>query len=232
MALHGIDVASYQSGLNIATVKDQIDFVIIKATQDVNYVNPSCDKHFQQAKGAGVLRGFYHFAGKSGAEAEAEYFYKNCKNYFAEAIPVLDWEGDQSVDWVNRFVRRLHELSGKWCWIYANPWRFNQGGVESSCARWVASYPAVSHPSYATAEGWARPAADGNVVAWQFASDGRLNGWNANLDVSLFYGDVSAWNSFVGTASTGPSEGEKPAEDKTDGKKTYKVTGTFEVTES
>ena len=28
--LHGIDIASYQSGLNLTTVKGQIDFVVIK----------------------------------------------------------------------------------------------------------------------------------------------------------------------------------------------------------
>ena len=185
--LNIIDISSYQSSLNLVAAKSTpIQGVIIKATEGLSYVNPCCDTHFQQAKSCVLLRGFYHFASDGNAEAEAQFFYDNCKNYFKEAIPVLDWEGNQTVDWVNRFVRKLHELSGVWCWIYANPWRFNQGGVEPNCARWVASYPKVSHPSFAQASGWDCPDADGNVVAWQFCSDGRVGGYGGDVDCSIY----------------------------------------------
>ena len=211
-----IDISSYQATLNLVAAKSTpIQGVIIKATQGVNYVNPYCDTHFQQAKSCGLLRGFYHFAGDGNAEAEAQFFYNNCKNYFGEAIPVLDWEGvyendklvfDQTVDWVNRFVRRLHALSGTWCWIYANPWRFNQGGVEPNCARWVASYPEVSHPSFTQAASWDCPDADGNVVAWQFCSDGHVNGYDRDVDCSLYYGDEGSWERYAGGADSGIGE--------------------------
>ena len=42
MTLYGIDVASYQAGLNLAEVKaESFDFTIAKATQGSGYVDPS-----------------------------------------------------------------------------------------------------------------------------------------------------------------------------------------------
>lgn len=201
--LNFIDISSYQASLSLVAVSKSIQGVIIKATEGTNYVNPYCDRHYEQAKNAGLLRGFYHFAGTDKPEAEAEYFWNNCRNYFRDGIPVLDWEGNQSVDWVNRFVRHLKDISGIWCWIYANPWRFNQGGVEKNCARWVADYPSVTHPTFAQAQRWKCPKADGNVVAWQFCSDGRLNGYNGNLDCSLYYGDKESWLKYAGANGSG-----------------------------
>lgn len=196
--LNFIDISSYQADLNLVAVSGSIQGVIVKATQGTNYVNPYCDKHYQQAKNAGLLRGFYHYAGIDKPEAEAEYFWNNCRNYFRDGVPVLDWEGAQSVDWVNRFVRHLKDISGIWCWIYANPWRFNQGVVEKNCARWVADYPNAAHPTFAQAAKWNCPVVDGNIVGWQFCSDGRLNGYSWNLDCSLYYGDKKSWLKYAG----------------------------------
>lgn len=179
-------------------VSDSIQGVIVKATEGTSYVNPYCDRHYQQAKSANLLRSFYHFAGNSDPLTEAAFFYRNVLGYLHDGIPVLDWEGNQTVDWVNKFVRQFHSLTGIWCWIYANPWRFNQGGVEPNCARWVASYPEVAHPTFAQAATWKCPSANGNVVAWQFCSDGILSGYNGALDCSLYYGDEGSWLKYAG----------------------------------
>lgn len=205
MAIHFIDIASYQAGLDLRAAASEIDGVIIKVTEDTGYVNPSCDGHWNQAGEAGLLRGFYHFAGNSDPVAEADYFMQHAAGYFGGGVPVLDWEGNQGVEWVNSFVRRVHDVKGVWCWIYANPWRFNQGGVEQNCMRWVASYPAVTSPTFAQAEGWDAPSVDGVVGAWQFASDGRLSCWGGNLDFDLFYGDASAWAAYCGSGASVPS---------------------------
>ena len=206
-----IDIASYQSALDLRAVTGKIDAVVIKATEGVNYVNPACGRHWAQAGDIGLLRGFYHFASDGDPVAEADYFIKNTAGYFGKGVPVLDWEGNQSVDWVNRFVRRVHDVKGVWCWIYANPWRFNQGGVEANCMRWVASYPAVTSPTFAQAAEWDAPAADGVVGAWQFASDGRLPGYNGNLDFDLFYGDAAAWAAYCGASASTPTPTPTPA---------------------
>jgi GH25 family lysozyme M1 (1,4-beta-N-acetylmuramidase) len=188
-----IDISNWQAGFDPATAP--VDGVICKATEGLNYVDPKCDGFIQKTDGAGKLWGFYHFAGSGDPLAEAAFFYRNTMNYCGKGIPVLDWEGQQSVNWVNQFVNQYHNLTKVWPWIYANPWRFNQGGVETNCARWVASYPSVTAPTHETAAGWKCPAADGNVVAWQFASDCPVAGWK--LDGDLFYGDAAAWNAYA-----------------------------------
>lgn len=187
--------------MNLVAVSNSIQGIIVKATEGSSYVNPYCDRHYQQAKSTNLLRGFYHFAGSSDPLAEAAFFYRNVMGYLHDGIPVLDWEGSQTVDWVNSFVRHFHSLTGIWPWIYANPWRFNQGGVEQNCARWVASYPKVAHPTFAQAATWNCPNADGNVVAWQFCSDGRLSGYGYNLDCSVYYGDSESWVRYADSKS-------------------------------
>lgn len=193
--LRGIDISSHQGDINLSPLP--IDFVIVKATEGVGYVNPYCDKKVQQAIGLNKLWGFYHYGKSNEPEKEAQYFIDNCLNYFYHGIPILDWEENQSVDWVNRFVRYVHNKTGIWCWIYANPWRFNQGGVEANCGRWIASYPNVIHPDLNYDPGKV-PKTDGLVCAWQYASDGRIAGYNGNLDLNHFFGDAAAWHAYAG----------------------------------
>lgn len=208
--LNGIDISSWQADLDVGAMKT-CDFVIAKATEGVSYVNPCCDRHVQQAIAAGKLWGFYHFANMGDPAAEADYFVGNTANYFKRGIPVLDWEQQQDVGWVNRFVRRVREKTGIWPWIYGNPWRFDQGGVEPNCARWVAAYPPVTRPGFDYAGEC--PSADGNVVCWQYASDGRVPGYGGNLDVNHYYGDRDSWLRYAGAenAPAAPKPEQEPA---------------------
>ena len=94
-------------------------------------------------------------------------------------------------------MRKLHDLTGVWCWVYGNPWRFNQGGVEPNCGRWIAKYPNVKHPNLDYDPG-SIPKTDGLVCCWQYASDGRIKGYSGNLDLNHFYGDKAAWLAYAG----------------------------------
>ena len=195
------------------------DAVIVKATEGNYFVDPYCDSIIQQCKSAGLPWGFYHFAGDNWSAAEeARYFVDNCRNYFRQGIPVLDWEGTQSTEWVNKFVEHVHEETGVWPWIYANPCRFDQG-VNQNCARWVASYPDVASPTWSQAQGWDCPAADGNVVAWQFCSDGAVNGIAGNVDLDLFYGSKEQWVAYARGDEGSSAVGKSTLENGT-----YKVT--------
>ena len=196
--MRGIDVSNHQgrAGFKISNHLSQIDFCIVKATEGLAFVDGYCDVFVQTLRAAGKPWGFYHFAGNGDPVAEAEYFHRNTSNYFGEGIPVLDWEGDQAVEWVNRFTARIRELTGVHPWIYGNPWRFNQGGVDQNCMRWIASYPNVVSPPLDYDPGEA-PQTDGLVGAWQFCSDGHLEGYPGNLDFNVFYGDAEAWQRYV-----------------------------------
>ena len=198
--LNFIDISSHQAGMDLNAVLPALGGVIIKATEGTGYVNPHCDPWVQTAIKMNKPWGFYHFAGGSDAVREANYFYSNCKNYFGHGISVLDWETGQTVSWVNQFVRHIHELTGIWPWIYANPWRFNQGGVEANCGRWVAQYPGFN--SFDVAKKNKPQSTQGLVCAWQFTSKGIVDGWGSQVDCDLFYGDETAWNKYVGKKST------------------------------
>ena len=190
-----LDTSNWQGGYSPALTR--ADAVIVKATEGTGFVDPFCDAIIQQAIASGMPWGFYHFAAGGDAISEAAFYLDNCRGYFGQGIPVLDWEGSQPVEWVNAFVEHVHAQTDVWPWIYANPWRFNQGGVNKNCARWVASYPDVASPTWSQAQGWDCPAADGNVVAWQFCSDGVVNGISGNVDLDLFYGDKEQWEAYA-----------------------------------
>ena len=48
MAMNGIDIASYQTGIDLTVVP--CDFVIVKATEGTGYVNPDFTRAYAQAK--------------------------------------------------------------------------------------------------------------------------------------------------------------------------------------
>ena len=75
MALNGIDISSWQSGINLAVVP--CDFVVIKATEGTNYVNPDYERAYNQAKASGKCLGVYHYANGGNIQAEADYFLSN-----------------------------------------------------------------------------------------------------------------------------------------------------------
>ena len=182
--MQGYDVSNWQSGYSTDWLISTSDFLIMKATEGLDFTDGYCDGWVQACRNAGHPWGFYHFARNNDAIAEADYFVDSTVNYFGEGIPVLDWEDGQSVAWVNAFVERVHARTGVWPWIYANPWRFQLGGVNENCGRWVASYPG------GTPSPDACPAADGiPVCCWQYTS--------TPLDKNYFYGDIETWRSYA-----------------------------------
>lgn len=193
--LKGIDISNWQA--DCVPENLPIDFVICKATEGLTYVSPSCDKQIQSAIKGGKLFGFYHFGRKNDPIKEADYFIKNCHGYFNKGIPVLDWEDGQSVEWVNKFVRRVKEVTGVWCWIYANPWRFNQGGVEKNCGRWIAQYPNPSKYNTLDSDPGSKPKTDGLIACWQYTDKGKVSGYSGNLDLNHAYVDKSGWLAYA-----------------------------------
>ena len=68
--MNGIDISKWQKGINLAAVP--CDFVIVKATQGVNYTSPEFKNQISQAQALDKLIGVYHYAGGGGAISEAE----------------------------------------------------------------------------------------------------------------------------------------------------------------
>ena len=162
--LRMVDVYS-GSPRNFAT-QAGTDITMVKATQGTGYVNPFCDTDYQAAKKAGKLLGIYHYAGGGNPENEAEYFYKNVRNYIGEAVPAIDWEAYQIASWGNsnwtrRFVDKFHSLSGVWPLIYVQQSAIAQvANCAKDCGLWVAWYASMNWNS------WTLPDANFSVSPW------------------------------------------------------------------
>ena len=142
--MHGIDISNWQSGTNIPFTS--VDFVICKATEGTGFVDAYCDGWVQKAKANGLSWGFYHFAGTGNAISEADWFIGNCEGYFYEGVPVLDWEGAQSVEWANDFVRRVHDMTGVW----PKPTETWSRGSSARTATWPDAGPSTATCTTAT----------------------------------------------------------------------------------
>lgn len=232
-----IDVSNHQGrdGISLSSLLPHVGAVVCKATEGTSFVDAYCDGFVQTCRRAGKPWGFYHFARHDAPKKEASFFLNNTVNYFGEGIPILDWEDGQSVGWVNEFVRLIHDQTGVWPWVYANPWRFNQGGVEPNCGRWVAGYPLATNrdPEYGLEHECPYKLDSGLMCAWQFTSTGRVSGYSGNLDCNVFYGDTSAWSAYAhgdnasgggNGGSNGGSGDDVPASVQTLENDTYKVT--------
>ena len=207
MTLNGIDISSYQSGIDLTVVP--CDFVIIKATQCTGYVNPDCDRAYQQAKRAGKLRGTYHYVGGGNAVAEADYYVNNIKGYLKDGLLAIDWEAEQNSAWGNeayleQLVRRVIERAGIKPLIYSMASRYAQVAAVAKkldCGLWVAEYADMNPTGY-QAHPW-REGAYGCAIR-QYASTGRLNGWGGDLDLNIAYMTRDQWAKYV-------NPGGKPA---------------------
>lgn len=213
--MKGIDISHWQAGMNL--LKIPCDFVIVKATEGTTYIDVSCDWFYQQAKRLGKCLGFYHFAHpKNSAIEEAQFFYKNTKNYFKEAIPILDWEiaPVSNTLWAKRWLDEVYRLSGVKPMIYMNESvvnAYNWSAIaEAGYGLWVAKYR-DNEPDYN--HDMSRAGNPPKVkwwefcAMWQWTSTGRLDGYKGNIDCDIFYGNAAVWKAYATPEKKSP---EKP----------------------
>lgn len=215
MVMRGIDISNWQSGIQPS--KMPIDFCICKATEGLDFVDPYCDSWIQDCKNASIPFGFYHFARENDPKSEAEFFYDNCRGYFGKGIPVLDYETENASnkDWCERFLRRVHDLSGIWPMVYLSAFRVGQyknSWIPSKCGLWIAGYPQTY--SYWTDDEMPYSVAPWEFAAiWQFSSQVILPGYVGKLDANLAYMDEKGWNAYAG--SNGNAKPIEPAKGQT-----------------
>ena len=215
--LNGIDISSWQTGIDLSVVP--CDFVVIKATGGIGYVNPDCDRAYQQAKAQGKKLGFYHYAREKGykgsAADEARFFIDSCRNYVGEAIPVLDWEEELSagVSWAKEFLDAVYAETGVKPLLYASKSVLREydwsSVANAGYGLWFAQYANYNATGYQDSP-WTD---NGGIGAWpfpamfQYSSAGSLPGWNGSLDLNIFFGDESAWDAYAsaGSGSTEPN---------------------------
>ena len=220
MSLKGIDISNWQSSINLHNI--DADFVIIKATEGVGWTDPSFKKLYAMAKAAGKKLGIYHFArptSNNTAQREAQTFLNAANSVGAvkEAILVLDWEAENktNVAYAKAWLDAVYAATGVKPMIYMSESVTKQANWSSVVAGdyglWVAKYRDNNIDyNYDMSNAGTKP----NVkywpgyAIWQWTSSGRLNGYSANLDCNIFYGDGAAWDAYAGAAggSVQPSD--------------------------
>lgn len=205
--MNGIDISHWQKGINLDKI--QCDFVIAKATEGINFIDPCFHDFMRQAESLNKCMGFYHFARpeNNSAKAEAKFFYNNAQKYFGKAIPVLDWEskGRDKVDWAKEWLYEIYQMTGIKPMIYmsesvANVYDWREV-VDGNFGLWVAKYKDYGiDKNYDLSSAGDRPYIKhwSFYAMWQWTSVGRLDGFSGNLDFDVFYGDRFAWNKYAG----------------------------------
>ena len=213
MTMQGIDISSWQAGINLSVVP--CDFAIVKATQGTGYTNPDCVRAVEQCLSLNKPFGVYHYVSGGNAVAEANFFVDSILNWVGKGILVVDWESNQNAAWGNTgyldtLVKQIIKRTGVKPWIYASsavfPWTVAKN---NDCGTWVAQYASMNATGYQDTP-WNEGAYA--CTCRQYSSNGRLNGWNGGLDINKFYGDVNAWNAYAGKGASADPKPSAPSD--------------------
>ncbi|MET8945494.1 lysozyme [Streptomyces sp. NPDC004542] len=206
--LRGHDVSSHQKTVDWPDVKARgARFVYIKATESTDYRNPYFAQQYDGSRGAGLIRGAYHFArpDESSGTAQAAYFARHGGGWSADGRtlpPALDIEYNpydsgrqcyglsqtKMVDWIQAFSDEMLRETGRRPVIYTTTHWWNDCTGRSTAfadhALWLAHHS--GDPGDLPA-GWS------SWTFWQYDNSGSLPG-----DQNLFNGSADELRSFAG----------------------------------
>lgn len=206
MARRGIDISAHQGNIDLAALKNQIDFVIIR----VGYgTNGTLDTKFKRNADLcvqlGIPFGFYWYSyalNVEGARREAMAMlnaiepYKDKYSYgvwfdMEDADHYKQRNGmpsNQTLREMCAMFCKIVEESGYYVGVYASAsWFANQlnGEELKPYDKWTAQWPTSGGKQTALNTDSNKR----NSSMWQFTSAGRFNGYNGNLDANYAYYD-------------------------------------------
>lgn len=206
--IKGIDISSYQAGLNFDAVKNNgFEVCIIKATEDTEYTNGYLDEQVNKALEVGMKIGFYHFFRNNG-RAEAEYFINAIRPYInnMSVKPVIDIETSYDYEEVLNFINYVESALGIECMVYCNYSYAKQLSKNIEIAKktlWLAYYGKNDGNLYEAPEDHGF-----NIYAGQQYSDQNAIA-GTNIDMNLFNDNV-----FIGVKTDIPSVDPVPSNPK------------------
>jgi lysozyme len=199
--LTGVDVSHWQGGLDVAATG--ADFVIVKATDGVGWIDPEAVNFWRDARAAGQRTGLYHFY-QGDPTREADFFVASVRPAVGESILVLDFETNTSdVAGAKTWLDRVRAATGVTPVIYmsqsvaaGHDW----SSVASRYPLWVARY---GTSSYGDTGAWPEP------LLWQYTDAHHTAGYT--VDGDYFYGSGTDWDRLAaGEGSSGGSEDDVP----------------------
>jgi GH25 family lysozyme M1 (1,4-beta-N-acetylmuramidase) len=198
--IEGIDVSHWQGTIDWAAVAASgKEFAFLKASEDVDYADPTYATNRAGAKANGLLAGAYHFARPDAAAgdavAEADHFIDTAAPVSGELLPVLDLEQTGGLDvtslraWAKAFLQRVYERTGVRAAIYVSPsfWSNRMGNSGWFAANgytvlWIAHWTTGPQPSVPAADWGGR-----SWTFWQYTSDGRVPGITGRVDLDRYH---------------------------------------------
>ena len=203
--MNGIDISGHQKGIDLAVVP--CDFVIIKATQGISFVNPDYKRQITQALSLGKYTGVYHYATGADINAQAEHFLNTIMPYLGKVIIALDWEGQDNnkfsdYKFCESLLEAIKDKTGKTPFLYmsksvARQYKWEKG---RNYPFWCAQYKKFNPPKTYVSDPWTDSKGWGawnGCSIYQYSSVGRLSGYNKNLDLDLCYLTGDEWNQYA-----------------------------------
>lgn len=185
--LAGADVSNHQGTIDFDALATAVQFVLIKVTEGLSFVDPFFTRNWSEARRVGLVRGAYHFAHPELNDpiAEANYF---CDHVAFEPgdLAVLDWETHIPVGfdidaWCNAFMSQVRARTSVTSGLYLN----QSEATGYAWARTVASGFWLWLADYTTTI----PVTPWSVIAiQQTTSSGSLPGISGNVDLDTFFG--------------------------------------------
>ena len=222
--IYGIDISRYQHGKgrkkypihwdrlrithvgkrgsqNVSGTADYpVSFVYIKSTEGTTIRNQYFVNDYAKARKQGIRTGAYHFwsVRRSGAE-QANYFIRNTLFRSGDLPPVLDIEPsdaqikmmggeDRMFEHIRTWLRMVERYTGVKPILYVNQRFVNkylskQADLKRDYSVWIARYSEY------------KP--DVRLTYWQLSSDGRVAGIQGDVDINVFNGYQSQFESFL-----------------------------------
>lgn len=192
--IHGIDISHYQGNIDWAVLRSQgqidrcpIRFVMIKATEGANRIDPKFKTNFEQSLEYGFTRGAYHFYSvRSKAKDQAAFFIQNVDLQQGDLPPVLDVEhkpDEQSDDVFKESVLEWLHIVEKHYGVkpiiytyYKFKMKYLSDSVFDQYPYWIAHYY-VDSVEY-----------KGAWKFWQHTDVGRLPGIKGYVDFNIYNG--------------------------------------------
>jgi len=182
--VRGIDISEYQSADLRAVRAGGVGFVICKATEGLGWTDPTFAERMGAARGAGLIRGAYHFArpqaGRSGAQ-EAAFFLEHARLHLqtGDLFPCLDIETTTldragTIGYVRSFTDHVHAATGWQTILYTYPA--------------FLTWPPMPNPLWIAGPGDSRPpqlAGFRPPVIWQTSFTGHVRGINGAVDLDI-----------------------------------------------
>ena len=196
----GFDVSHHQKEIQWSKISPQrYQFVYLKATEGGDFKDTKFQENWLKARERGFLVGAYHFYRLCrDGKIQADNFIDSVPNKADALPPVIDLEYDsncintyskeQLLKEINYMHDRLHRHYGKQPIFYTSKSFYNivLAGEFQKTPLWVREYKSL--PDLKNNPKW---------LFWQHTNQGEISGIPTTVDLNVFYGSQSQWNSFL-----------------------------------